>query len=221
MNNSSILDIRKIKFIENPNQENFSKLAKKVYTHKEIFDNSFFAKATEKALFIKNVTGLLFISKLYIMLERNIEAEYILSRAYKIDDINNDILYYYFDILCRRKQFGLVSSIGEKLDRSKNDLMYIKSLIKYYILSNNEIELNDLLFHNFEKYKNDEDFVFLAFITAIQKNNYHLTYLVNKTKFRRELFSDLIGHMGGTVKNHFYILITNLLKEIINDGKDC
>jgi len=39
--NMSILEIRKLKFIENPNNDNFQKLAEKADIHKEIFNNKF------------------------------------------------------------------------------------------------------------------------------------------------------------------------------------
>ena len=221
MSNTSILDIRKISFIEDPNQENSIKLIEKIDSHKEIFDNKFFAKATEKAILKNNVKGLLFISNLYVLLNRNIEAEYILRRAYEIDNTNNEILYYLFDILCRRKQFGLVSSISEKLDKSKDELMYVKSLIKYFLLCNKEKELNELLQHYFEKYNGDKELVRLIFIAAIQNNNHYFTYMVSKTKFRQDLFSGLSGPVKSRIKNHFYIMINNLLKEKIHDIKGC
>jgi hypothetical protein len=220
-NNTSILEIRKAKFIENPNYDNYKKLSTKIDRNKEIFDNKFFAEVTEKVLLKKDIQGLLYISQLYVGLKRNVEAEYILFCAYKIDNANNEILHYLFDILCRRKQLGLVSSIGEKLDKSKNELMYVKSLIKYFILTRKKNDLDDLVKSYFERYKTDEEFVWFILIAAIQNDNYYYTYIVSKTNFQRELFGNLSGPEEKQIKNHFYKIINNLLIEKIYDIKNC
>ena len=220
-NNTSILEIRKAKFIENPNYDNYKKLSTKIDRHIEIFDNKFFAEVTEKVLLKKDINGLLYISQLYVELKRNVEAEYILFCAYKIDHANNEILYYLFDILCRRKQLGLVSSIGDKLDKSKNELMYVKSLIKYFLLTRKENDLNNLFKDYFAKYKTDKEFVLFIFIAAIQNDNYYFTYMVFKTEFQQELFGSLSGPEERRIKSHFYKIIYNLLIEKIYDSKNC
>jgi hypothetical protein len=212
----SIFEIRKAKFIENPNYDNFLKLDAKIDKHKEIFDNKFFAEATNNALNKKDIYGLLYISQLYIELKRNVEAEFVLSQAHKIDENNNDITHYYFDILCRRKQLGLISTIGNKLNKLKNELMYIKSLIKYFLLTNKTNELNELIRSSFEKYKTDKEFVWLILIAAIQSNNYYFTYMVSKTLFQKILFCNLTKQEENRIKNHLYIIIINLLKEKMN-----
>lgn len=217
----SILEIRKKLFIENQNYDNYLKLVAKIYKHKEIFDNKFFAEATKNALHKKDINGLLYISQLYIELERNIEAEFILSKTHEIDKNNNEITYYYFDILCRRKQLGLVQIIRDKLDKSKNELMYIKSLIKYFLLTNKIKELDELVMSSFEKYKTDREFVWFILIAAIQNNNYYYTYMVSRTLFQKELFCDLSKQYENRIKNHFYIIIINLLKDKIYDSKNC
>jgi hypothetical protein len=220
-NNISILEIRKAKFIENPNKENYLKLDEKIDRHKEIFDNKFFAEATKNALYKKDNYGLLYISRLYIELNRNVEAEFIMSRAHEIDESNNEITYYFFDILCRRKQLGTLSTIGDKLDKSKDELMYIKSLIKYFLLTNREKELDDLLASSFENYKTDREFVWFVLISAIQNNNYHFTYMVSKTMFKKEFFCSLTKQQENRLKNHFYTMIKNLLNEKIYATKNC
>jgi len=63
--NNSILEIRKEKFIENPNHDNYKKLAEKIDKNKEIFDNLFFTKAVNIFIRNKDSKGLLFISQLY------------------------------------------------------------------------------------------------------------------------------------------------------------
>jgi len=221
MNNISILEIRKKAFIENPNYDNYVKLIAKIDKHKEIFDNKFFAKATKKTLLEKNVKGLLYISRLYIELKRNVEAEYILFSAYKIDNANNKILFFLFDILCRRKQLGLASYIGEKLDETENELMYVKSLIKYFLLTRKENDLYDLVKCYFDKYKIDSEFVWFILIAALQNNNYYFTYMVSETSFQQEFFCDLSKPQENRIKNHFYKMIINLLIEKIHDNKNC
>jgi hypothetical protein len=220
-NKTSILDIRKLAFINDPNCENFYRLLQKIDNHKEIFDNKFFAEVTKKAFAKNDINALLLISKLYIELNRNIEAEFILSRAYNLDKTNIDATYSYFDILCRRKQLSLISSIGEKIDKTKNELLYVKSLIKYYLVINKPNELNDLVKLYFERYKTDKEFVRLIYFSAIQNDDYQLTYMVSKTKFQIELFSDLSEPLERRIKRHFHLMILNSLSEKINDNKNC
>ena len=217
-NMASILEIRKFNFIKNPNYENYVKLVTKIDKHKEIFDNKFFAEVTKNTLQKKDIKGLLYISQLYIELNRNIEAEFILSRAHKIDETNNEVLYYLFDILCRRKQLGLVSVIGKKLDESKDELMFAKSMIKYLLLTKKENELNNYVKSNFDKFKVDKEFVWLVFIAGIQNNNEHFTYLVSKTNYQRKLFNSLSKPIENRIKNHFLRMIVNLLRKKINDN---
>ena len=155
-----------------------------------------------------------------MLLNRNIEAEYILFRAIDIDENDDEILYWLFDILCRRKQLGLLSSIGNKLDKTKNELLYIKSLIKYLIITNKINELEDLFIEYFEKYKTDKEFVCFILSTAIRENNYRLTYMVSKTIFKNELFHDLTEPQERRLKNHFYLLIVKLLRENNDDNKN-
>ena len=220
-NNTSILEISKIRFIENPSYDNYKKLLIKIDGHKEIFDNKFFAEALKKSLHNREVKGLLYISQLYIALNRNVEAEYILFCAYEIDKTNDEILYCLFDILCKRKQLGLVASIGEKIDKSKNELMYVKALIKFHLLTNRPKELDDTVKTYFKKYKNDIELVRLLFIAAIQNDNYQYTYMVSKTVYQQEFFSVLTGAMEHRIKHHFYLMIINLLRENNHDNKNC
>ena len=222
MNSStSILEIRKANFIKNPNYDNYRKLVEKIDRHKEIFDNKFFAKVKKNALLKKDTNGLLYISQLYIVLNRNIEAEFILSCAYEIDKTNSEILYYYFDILCRRKQLGFISSVGDKLEKFSNKLMYDKCLIKYFLLTRKSDKLMELIKSTFEKHKTDNEFVRLVFISAIQNDNYNFTYMVSKTNFRQELFRGLSGSVEMLLKNHFSIMIINLLRKKVNGNQSC
>ena len=218
---TSILDIRKMAFINNPNYDNFNKLLLKIDNHKEIFDNKFFSEATKNALVKKDIDGLLFISRLYIGLNRNVEAEFILSQLYNIDKSNINIIYSYFDILCRRKQLNLISSIGEKINKKENELLYTKCLIKYYLLTRKSNDLEKLIKSCFEMYKTDREFVWLVFISAIQNDNYQFTNMVSKTEYQNELFSDLSGPEERKIKIHFYLNILNILSEKINDNKNC
>ena len=218
--NNSILEIRKEKFIENPNHDNYKKLAEKIDKNKEIFDNLFFTKAVNIFIRNKDSKGLLFISQLYIKLKRNVEAEYILFGAHKIDETNEEILYYLFDILCRRKQLELVSIIGEKLNKMQNEVMYVKSLIKYCILTKKTFEFDDLLKTYFEKYKDDKEFISLVFIAANHNNSHYGTYLISKTKAQQEIFDSLTGHIKYRTKNHFIHMIIHILREMINETKN-
>jgi hypothetical protein len=220
-NKISILEIRKLNFIEEPNKYNLLKLVEKIDNHKDIFDNIFFAKATKNALCKNNIYGLLHIASLYMELNRNVEAEYLLSRAHKIDEKNNEITYWYFDILCRRKQLCMLSSIEKKIKEANNELMYIKSMIKYFILTNKEKELYELVKSLFEKYKTDREFISLVLTAAIQNNNYYLTHLVSKTQFQKELFGSLSKQGQIRIKNHFYAMIINLLNEKNYVIKNC
>ena len=221
MGSISILEIRKSNFIENSNYDNFCRLADKIENHKEIFDNVFFAKATEKAISIKDIKGLLYISQLYLMLERHIEAEYILRQAYKMDNTDNEIIYWFFDILCIRKQYGSVLSLIRIFNKSKDEEKYVKSMIKYYLLAKNEKELNKFVQYYFDKYKNDKEFVNLVFIAAVRNDNYYFTYLVSKTKYILDFLSTISGINKNIVKKHFYIMINNLLIGKIHGTKDC
>jgi len=218
---TSILDIRKMAFINNPNNDNFYSLLKKIDKHKEIFDNKFFAEATKNALIKKDTNGLLFISRLYIGLNRNVEAEFILSQVYNIDKSNIDVIYSYFDILCRRKQLSLLSSIIKNINKKENELLYTKCLLKYYILTRQSNDLDNLVKSCFEKYKKDREFVWLVYISAIQNDNYQFTNMVSKTEYQNELFSDLSGPEERKIKIHFYLNILNILSEKINDNKNC
>lgn len=221
MDNTSILEIRKLKFIENQNYENYEKLLIKVDRHREIFDNQFFSSATKNALSQKNLKGLLFISQLYIALGRNIEAEYILLSAYKIDNTNNEMLYYLFDILCRRKQLGLASYFLNKFDKLKNESFFVKSSIKYFLLTNRKKDLSDIIELYFNKLSSDREFLALVLAVAIQNNNYQFTHLISRTKYQQELFSGLSGQYEHRIKGHFYKMIVNLLREKINGHQGC
>jgi hypothetical protein len=217
-NNMSILDIRKSQFIEYPNYNNYQKLLEKIDRHKEIFDNKFFAEVTKKAFSKKDIHGLFYISQLYISLNRNIEAELILSKSYEIDKTNYETLYCYFDILCRRKQLGLLVSLRNKLDKTKNELMYVKCLIKYYLLTMKPDKLDDTIMFYYEKCITDYEFVHLIFIAALQNNNYYYTYMVSKTKFQYEIFNNLTEQGKRQINKHFYIIITDLLRNKISDN---
>jgi hypothetical protein len=219
MDNISILEIRKLRFIENQNYENYKKLLTKADRNKEIFDNQFFSSATKSAFSQKNLKGLLFISQLYIALNRNVEAEYILLSAYEIDNTNNEILYHLFDILCRRKQLGLTSYFLDKIDALKDEPLFIKSSIKYFLLTNRKKDLSDIIELYFHKLSSDHEFVALVLIAAVQNDNSQLTYLVSKTKYQKELFSGLSGQYEYRIKRHFYKVIINLLREKINGHK--
>jgi hypothetical protein len=221
MNNISILEIRKLEFIKKPDYENYKTLSTKIYKHREIFDNRFFSDASKNALAEKDTKGLLFISQLYISLGRNIEAEYVLLCAYDIDNTDDEIVYYLFDIFCRRKQLGFASHFLRQFDKSKNELLFTKSTIKYFLLTKKEKDLNNLIVSCFEKLNSDREFVSLTLITAIQTNNYRLTYLVSKTKYRQKLFFGLSGQDEHRLKRHFYKIIINLLKEKVNGHKSC
>jgi hypothetical protein len=219
-NNTSILDIRKSLFIEDPNYNNYLKLVEKIDKHKEIFDNKFFAEAIKRALFKKNIKGLLYISQLYVGLNRNVEAEFILFRTHGIDQTDKEVLYYLFDILCRRKQLGLVLVIGNKFDKTKDKLMYDKCLIKYFILTKRQNELEKLINSTFDEYKSDKEFVRLAYISSIQYDNYYFTYKISKTIYKDDLFRDLSEPLERRIKKHFYIMINNLLREKLHDNKN-
>jgi hypothetical protein len=211
-NNMSILDIRKSQFIKDQNHNNYQKLLEKINRHKKIFDNKFFAEATKNVFSKKDIHGLFYISQLYIALNRNIEAEFIMSKSYEIDKANYETLYCYFDILCRRKQLGLIVSLGNKLDKTKNELMYAKCLIKYFLLTMKPDKLNETIMFYHEKYIADYEFVHLVFIAALQNNNYYYTYMVSKTKFQYEIFNNLTESGKRQIKKHFYIIITDLLR---------
>jgi hypothetical protein len=219
-NNTSILDIRKSQFIEDPNYANYRKLLEKIDRHKEIFDNKFFAEATKKSLFKKNIKGLLYISQLYVVLNRNVEAEHILFNAHSIDQTDKEILDYLFDILCRRKQLGLVPVIGDKIDKTGDKLMYVKCLIKHFILTMRNKELEELIKSTFDEYKMDKDFVSLVFISSVQNDNYYFTYKVSKTIYKNDFFCNLSGQLEQRIKKHFYIMINNLLRERLHDNKN-
>jgi hypothetical protein len=221
MDNTSILEIRKLKFIENQSYENYEKLLTKVDRHKEIFDNHLFSDATKSAFSQRNLKGLLFISQLYIVLGRNVEAEYILLSAYEFDNTNNEILYYLFDILCRRKQIGLASYFLNKFDKLKNEPFFVKSSIKYFLLTNRKKDLCDIIELYFNKLSSDREFLALVLTAAVQNNNYQFTYLISRTKYQQELFSGLSGQYEQRIKGHFYKIIINLIKEIINGHKSC
>jgi hypothetical protein len=221
MDNTSILEIRKLKFIKNPDYENYNALLKKIDKYKEIFDNQFFSDASKNALSNKDTKGLLFISQLYVSLGRNIEAEYTLLCAYNINNTNDEILYYLFDVFCRRKQLGLASHFLGKFDKSKNELLFTKATIKYFLLINKKNDLNNLIVSCFEKLNPDREFVALTLIAAIQTNNYQLTHLVSKTKYQQEILFCLSGQDEHRIKRHFYRIIINLLKEKINGHKSC
>ena len=219
--NFSILEIRKNKFIENPNHDNFLKLISKIDNHKEIFDNKYFIKAIEIFKKKKEIKGLIFLSQLYIHLERNIEAEHLLFQIYNIDNTNDKTIYYLFDILCRRKQLGFISSFGERLNVINDELLYIKSLLKYFLLTNKQNEIDNIITDNFEKYKTDSEFVLLIYKSAIQNDNHYCTYLISKTKFQYDLFKSITKSEEHKIKSHFYLIIYNLLQEYKNDIKNC
>jgi hypothetical protein len=221
MDNTSILEIRKLKFIEDQSYENYKKLLIKADRHKEIFDNKFFSSATKNAFSQRNLKGLLFISQLYIALSRNVEAEYILFSAYEIDNGNSEILYYLFDILCRRKQLGFTSYFLNKFDKLKNEPFFVKSSIKYFVLTNRKNDLSDIIELYFTKLSSDREFVALVLTAATLNNNYRFTYLISKTKYQQELFSDLSEQYEHRIKGHFYKIIINLLREKINGHKSC
>ena len=207
-------------FINNPNYDNFYRLLTKIDSHKEIFDNKFFAEATKNAFIKKDINGLLFISRLYIGLNRNVEAEFILSQVYNLDEPNIDVIYSYFDILCRRKQLGLLSYIGEKINKTENGLLFTKCLIKYYLLTRKQNDLDNLIKSCFEKYKTDREFVRLVYISAIQNDDYQFTYMVSKTKYQIDYFSDLSSSIEYRIKRHFYLMLLNILSEKTNDNKN-
>jgi hypothetical protein len=154
-------------------------------------------------------------------LGRNIEAEYILLCAYNIDNTDDEIVYYLFDIFCRRKQLGFASHFLGQFDKSKNELLFTKSTIKYLLLTNKKSDLNDLIKSCFEKLKSDREFVYLVLIAAIQNDNSQLAYLISKTKYQHELFSGLSGQYEHRLKRHFYKIIINLLREKANGRKNC
>jgi len=219
MNNNSILEIRKTQFIENPNRDNFLKLSRKILPHKEIFDNKFFSKATSNAIKKNDFMGLYHISRLYIELNRNVEAEYLMIRAYEIDKSNNEMLYQLLDIMCRRKQLGLVMYLLEKFDKEKNELLYIKSMIKYFLLTSKKIELIELVLSCFDKFIADEEFIWLVFVSGIQNDIFYFSYKVSKTKYFIDFISFLTPQHETRLKNHLYIIIIKTLDGIKNDCK--
>jgi len=213
----SILQIRKYDFIENLSYKSYVRLINKIDEHKEIFDNKFFAEATNNAIKKKDIKGIIYIAYLYKELKRYVEAEYILFQGYEIDDNNSELIYYLFDILCIRKELGPVSFFYDKLYKLKDELMYVKSMIKYDILISNKNGVEDLIRPCFDKYKNDNEFIYLIYIAAIYLDNYKLTYMISKTSSGQEL----LKQDTNKTKNHFYIMIMNILNKVIYDNKNC
>jgi len=212
----SILEITKYKFIENLDHKYYVKLVNKINGHKEIFDNKFFSRATKNALDQKKIKGLLYIADLYTKLKRYVEAEYVLFQGYEIDNTDSEIIFYLFDILCRRKELGLATHFLGELDKMKNELMFLKSMIKYDILINNKNGIEDLIKPYLDKYKTDSEFIWLIHIAALYHDNYRLTYMISKTDSGQELIKQSDNH----IKKHFYVMIINILNGIIHDNKD-
>ena len=220
-NSISILEIIKYNFIENLSHKYYVKLVKKIKGHKEIFDNNFFAAATKNALNKKDVKGILYIAHLYKELKRYVEAEYILFQGYEIDNNDSDLIYYLFDILCIRKELALVQFFLGQLDKLKNnELMFLKSVIKYDILINNKKGIEGLVKPCFDKYKADRELIWLIHIAAIYHDNYRLTYMISKTSVGEELITSLSKQEENQTKKHFYVMIVNILNEIIHDNKN-
>lgn len=216
MSELSITEINKTKFINNFKKESFLKLLKYTRSKPDVLDLAFFTNATLKAESDKCLMGLIYISILYKNLDCLIEAEYILSLAYKIDKLDKVLIYNLIDVYCSRQNIHYANYFIQELVKTGDELLILKSNIKSVLVSGLYENIETEIIGKFEIYKKDEEFMYLVLDFIDRTNNISLLISLFSTKYSIPLYKDL--HMRDktkykkmAIRRFCNILIENLI----------
>jgi len=213
---ASIVDIRLERFISDQPVEDFIKLYALTGKQPERFTTEFFALATRSALARQNIPGLLRISQLLISLDRLIESEYTLTKAYEINSTNREILYALVDIFCRRHCLFHANHFVEALSKDGDDILTTKSRIKYWLITGHSDQLKKLILDTYSRYIDDREYLLLAFEAAISLNDYFITAVVSRSSHAVDLYGSLSGRSAGIVRRHLNIALLTILTKVSN-----
>ena len=214
MSETSIINIRKKRFLKDFLYEDFKNLYRASRDHREYFDQNFFTEATNKAIIENNVEALLFISQLYLKMDMLIEAEYVIGKAYLIDKNNIRTIYQLVELFCRRYRFFHAKHYIDLLEKKENGILYTKSLIKFYLIGGTENELKELILDSFDSYKKDVEYIFLVYDSAISIKLPYLMKLAFTSIFSKKLYNSLNERGKKISKKYMIEILINILNMV-------
>jgi hypothetical protein len=215
-NNMTINEIRKEKFIKNQTLEDFSKLYQYAQRCPEFFDDVFLMSSFSNALNAKNITGITYIAQLYIVLNRLIEADYLLNTAIKRYPDEQILLYFLSDISSRRHIFFSSNYFCEELKKKEGKILYAKAQIKFYLLQGYIDSIDSFIYQTFTKYCFDYEYCILVFEACKFTKNQNIAYDLFSCNNAELLYQDLNERNRKIAKSILLKKLIQSLKRIKN-----
>lgn len=210
---ASITELLISKYLNEFGKNEFDKLYKSIDKRKHYFNNEFFHTGVNNAIKNKNIDALIQLSTMSCSLKRFIEAEYMLTKAYEIDDKNQDLIYALIDVYClRHALFHAIHFID--LLEPNIDNRVLKSKIKVSLLTGltNDTdswisELNDNVFDN-----NELTFLMIQYAKKFNKNE--LIYRILSSKTGKNILNNFTANYKTTLKKMLNGVLLERLRKI-------
>ncbi len=212
----TINEIHKIKFIESQSENDFLKLYEYAHRNPGFFDDEFLISSFKNAHVNKNIKGITYVVQLYIVLDRLIEADYVLNVAFKDfpDDVN--LLYFLSDVSSRRHCFFQSHHFAEKLRKLEGKLLYTKAQIKFLLIKGESDLIIDFISMNFETYQNDIEFISLIYEAARITSNSFFAYKTFSSSHGKLIANNLNKRNSNIAKNLVVKYLVEILLKIAN-----
>lgn len=209
----NVIELRIMKYLTEFGQNEYEKLLGVITKKKQYFNSDFFHKGISKALNDKNVKALIQLANMNSILNRFIEAEYILTKAYEIDDSNQDLIYYMIDIYCKRHAFFHALQFVEQLDPNI-DYKYLKSKIKIALISGNSenLEPQILVLDNDEFNNNELTFLLIQYSERFKNNE--ILYKILSSNNGHKVLSNFSKRYTSFLKRMLYRVLINRMGKI-------
>ena len=208
----TISEIRMNRYIHNPNREDFERIAHHFGTGKipvakqlEFLEEVLrrHGKAADPKLLVE-------ISHLFLLVDRLLEAQVFLSRAYDIAPSDVAILYALNRVFCQRRSLFYGAWAVAKLKELKAGLaIETKAEAMYLLICGRHEQCLSLCLSRFDKLSGDKEFLFLSYETAIRAKSSRLALSVFSQKESALLLSSISSANQKRVRN---LLLTDLIR---------
>lgn len=157
--------------------------------------------------------GFLYLSHFCIALDRLIEAEYCLTKAYETDEKNNLIQYALVDIFSRRRCLHHAWHFTDALEASGDDVLAWKAGVKFNLMAGDNTELCKLVV-NSESYVDDHEAVALVLESAIRLDDFRLTNAALRSRTARPALETYNVRQQRIILRHVRTALVTTVKAI-------
>jgi len=211
---ASMTELRKKRFEQEQRYEDFLKLINKIEDEPSLFDEDFFRNSLKNSLARKDVNGLLLTAQIYVGLDRLIEAEYLLTQAYDLNESDVHVWYALIDVFCRRHSVFLAYHFLGKVENKSKDILYRKSLLKCSMMAGKREDIDECVQSDGASDVNDEEYTRLMLDAAFNFRDPQLMYIASKSPHFANMARGLSRRWENVSKAYLIEALVNILRRI-------